>query len=479
MSDPVDLSPLFGLRLRTPRLELRLADRGRARLAWRSSREQGSIRPRRCRSSSRGRIGAVSPRFVDGVRRVPPRAAAELAPRRLAPRPARPVAGDAGDRHRRGSARRSFGCGPDGRDGSWLAQALQGRATAPRCAPRCSSSASPASAPDGRTSARARGQHRVGAGLREARLRRRSARGPSRHEGSSCVSERHRHGGTLSWAVPHDRVEIVGLSLPAALRPVASGVAAPVQRDEELELRIDSLAYGGNGGRARLDGFVVFVRRGLPGDTVRARVTKVQRRHAEAMATEVLDAGPERVEAPCAHFPACGGCRFQDLAYAAQLAAKHAWVERLAAADRRASPSRRSSRSSRPRTSSTTATRWSTRSRRAPDGPELGLHRAGRWDEVLEDRALLAHDRPRQRDPQHDARLGARGAARRRTTRRRGTGYLRHLVHPRGREHGPGARPARHPRARALRPRAADRGADAVPARCGRSTGRSTTRRPR
>ena len=39
---------------------------------------------------------------------------------------------------------------------------------------------------------------------------------------------------------------------------------------------IDSLAYGGNG-VARLNGFVVFVRRGLPGDTVRARVTKVKR----------------------------------------------------------------------------------------------------------------------------------------------------------------------------------------------------------
>ena len=102
-------------------------------------------------------------------------------------------------------------------------------------------------------------------------------------------------------------------------------MAAPVQRDQELELTIDSLAYGGNG-VARLDGFVVFVRRGLPGDTVRARVTKVQRRHAEALATEVVAAGPLRVEAPCAHYPACGGCRFQDLAYDAQVAAKEQWV---------------------------------------------------------------------------------------------------------------------------------------------------------
>src|SRR5216110_3802978 len=102
-------------------------------------------------------------------------------------------------------------------------------------------------------------------------------------------------------------------------------MAAPVQRDQELELTIDSLAYGGNG-VARLNGFVVFVRRGLPGDTVRARVTKVQRRHAEALATEILRPGPQRVEAPCAHYPACGGCKFQDLAYEAQAEAKEAQV---------------------------------------------------------------------------------------------------------------------------------------------------------
>src|SRR5207244_1205412 len=100
-------------------------------------------------------------------------------------------------------------------------------------------------------------------------------------------------------------------------------VAAPVQKDQELELEVESLAYGGNG-VARLEGFVVFVRRGLPGDTVRARVTKVKRNHAEALAVVVLEPGPERVEAPCAHYPACGGCRFQDLAYESQLAQKQA-----------------------------------------------------------------------------------------------------------------------------------------------------------
>src|SRR5438477_8126838 len=98
-------------------------------------------------------------------------------------------------------------------------------------------------------------------------------------------------------------------------------MAAPVARDQELELAIDSLAYGGNG-VARLNGFVVFVRRGLPGDRVRARVTKVKRNHAEALATDVVEPSPLRVDAPCQHYPACGGCRFQDLAYEVQIGSK-------------------------------------------------------------------------------------------------------------------------------------------------------------
>jgi 23S rRNA (uracil1939-C5)-methyltransferase len=155
-----------------------------------------------------------------------------------------------------------------------------------------------------------------------------------------------------------------------------------VQRGEELELRIDSLAYGGNG-VARLDGFVVFVRRGLPGDLVRARVTKVQRRHAEAVTTEVLAAGPNRVEAPCAHYPACGGCRFQDLAYEVQLEAKHSWVE---------DSLRRIAGIPEPPLEQIVGAESVFHYRNkmeysfapGPDGPVLGLHRAGRWDEVLE-----------------------------------------------------------------------------------------------
>jgi 23S rRNA (uracil1939-C5)-methyltransferase len=169
-------------------------------------------------------------------------------------------------------------------------------------------------------------------------------------------------------------------------------VAAPVRKDQELELRIDSLAYGGNG-VARLNGFVVFVRRALPGDTVRARVTKVKRNHAEAVSLEVVEAGAPRVAAPCAHYPACGGCRFQDLAYEAQLAAK---AQQVADALRRIGgfgdlePD--------PPVAATSPFHYRNKLEYSfttlDDGSVgLGFHRAGRWDEVLDvERCWLTTD---------------------------------------------------------------------------------------
>jgi 23S rRNA (uracil1939-C5)-methyltransferase len=202
-------------------------------------------------------------------------------------------------------------------------------------------------------------------------------------------------------------------------------VPAPVTRDEELELKIDSLAYGGNG-VARLNGFVVFVRRGLPGDTVRARVTKVQRRHAEALATEVLERSPLRVEAPCTHYPACGGCRFQDLAYEAQAEAK---------AEQVADSLRRIGGISEPPLEPILPAEEIFHYRnkleysftQLEDGPTLGFHKAGRWDEVLEiERCWLTTDVGNA--IRNAVREWARGDKLIAYDQAEHTGYLRHLV---------------------------------------------------
>src|SRR3954447_25470507 len=210
-------------------------------------------------------------------------------------------------------------------------------------------------------------------------------------------------------------------------------MAAPVQRDQELELTVDSLAYGGDG-VARLDGFVVFVRSGLPGDTVRARVTKVQRRHAEAIATEVIVAGPQRVDAPCAHYPACGGCRFQDLAYDAQRAAKEQWVaaslQRLAGLT---DPPLEPIIGAASQFGYRNKMEYSFTTNDA--APTLGLHRAGRWDEVLEiQKCWLTSDvgnaiRNRMREWAREEKLDA-------YDQETHEGYLRHLMLREGRNTG-------------------------------------------
>ena len=81
---------------------------------------------------------------------------------------------------------------------------------------------------------------------------------------------------------------------------------AKPRRGESLELTIDDLAFGGEGvGRA--DGYVVFVRGGLPGDRLRVRLTEARGRFGRAVIDDVVMPSPERVVPPCPYFGQCGG----------------------------------------------------------------------------------------------------------------------------------------------------------------------------
>ncbi|MCW2949748.1 MAG: rumA, partial [Thermoleophilia bacterium] len=96
---------------------------------------------------------------------------------------------------------------------------------------------------------------------------------------------------------------------------------APVNTGDVVDVEIERLAHGGRG-VARHEGFVLFVGRALPGDLVRARVTRVKRSFAEATAEQVLTPGPETIVPPCPYVGLCGGCPWQRLDYPAQLRVK-------------------------------------------------------------------------------------------------------------------------------------------------------------
>jgi 23S rRNA (uracil1939-C5)-methyltransferase len=202
-------------------------------------------------------------------------------------------------------------------------------------------------------------------------------------------------------------------------------VAAPISTGDEVELRIESLAYGGNG-VGRLDRFVVFVRGGLPGDLVRARATKVKRGFAEATRTALVEPGPDRVPAPCRHFGVCGGCRFQDFAYEQQIAAKEAQVrDALTRLGRFVEP---------PVAPIVPAVEeYGYRNKLeysfAPgdDGLVLGFHRAGRWDEVIDvEECLLTTALGNA--VREAVKQWARAEGLEPYDQESGTGYLRHLV---------------------------------------------------
>lgn len=206
-------------------------------------------------------------------------------------------------------------------------------------------------------------------------------------------------------------------------------------RGDLLEVEIDSLAFGGRG-VARSDGYVVFVAGALPGDRVRAEVTKGKKRFAEARTVELLSPGADRVPDRCVHGgEPCPGAPWQGLPYESQLTHKQ---DQVAEALRRigdlegfeleeivAAPEQ-----------------WRYRNKLEysfgpddKDGVALGFHARGRWDLIVDvDDCKLASEAG------NAARNGVREWARQENVsaydRRAHDGILRNLVVREGRRTG-------------------------------------------
>jgi 23S rRNA (uracil1939-C5)-methyltransferase len=197
-----------------------------------------------------------------------------------------------------------------------------------------------------------------------------------------------------------------------------------LHRGQEIDLTVDSLAFGGRG-VARHGELVVFVSRALPGDRVRARVTKLKRRHAEARTVEVLEAGPGRVTPRCAHFGVCGGCAWQDLDYAEQVRHKAAQVSdalsRLGRIEIELEPIVPAAEQYGYRNKLEYS--WAA----GPEGPSLGFHRAGRWDELVPVETCHIAS-PAGNDVRRAFVRWAREAGPAVYDGETGEGYLRHLV---------------------------------------------------
>ena len=194
----------------------------------------------------------------------------------------------------------------------------------------------------------------------------------------------------------------------------------------ELELEIDSLAQGGRG-IARADGYVVFVTGALPGDRVRARITKSKRDYGEGRVVDLLRPSIERVADSCLHDgEPCPGAPWQALPYERQLEHKADQVgdalRRLGRLDGfELEPIEPASE------------RWRYRNKLEYSFGDrhgklvLGFHRRGSWQEVVDvDDCLLAS--PRNNQARNEVRAWAREAGIPAYDRRSQAGVLRNLI---------------------------------------------------
>ena len=86
-----------------------------------------------------------------------------------------------------------------------------------------------------------------------------------------------------------------------------------------LSLTVEKPAAGGPM-IARHDGRVILVSAAIPGERVRATVTRVSKSVAQAVASAIEEPSPDRRTAPAD--PLCGGCLYNHIAYPRQLSIK-------------------------------------------------------------------------------------------------------------------------------------------------------------
>jgi 23S rRNA (uracil1939-C5)-methyltransferase len=94
-----------------------------------------------------------------------------------------------------------------------------------------------------------------------------------------------------------------------------------------VEIELTGLAHKGAAVGRTDEGLVVFVKDAVPGDRVKAMLTKKRKGTWTANLLEIIRRSEQRTQAICQHFGICGGCSWQNLKYAEQLRQKEILVK--------------------------------------------------------------------------------------------------------------------------------------------------------
>ena len=98
-----------------------------------------------------------------------------------------------------------------------------------------------------------------------------------------------------------------------------------LKKNDELIVTFEDLTHDG-AAVAKVDGYPIFVPQGLTNEKALIRIVKLNKGYGFGKLIEIIEASPQRVEAPCPIYRQCGGCQLQHLSYEGQLEAKHKQV---------------------------------------------------------------------------------------------------------------------------------------------------------
>lgn len=87
------------------------------------------------------------------------------------------------------------------------------------------------------------------------------------------------------------------------------------------EVEVIDIAEDGKG-VARVEDLVVFIEKAVPGDVVDIELLRKKKSFYEAKISRLAQESPHRTIPFCSHFGTCGGCKWQQMDYAAQLTFK-------------------------------------------------------------------------------------------------------------------------------------------------------------
>ena len=90
------------------------------------------------------------------------------------------------------------------------------------------------------------------------------------------------------------------------------------KKNDYVTVTIEDIGSDGEG-IGKVEGFTLFIKDAVIGDTVEAKIIKSKKHYAYARLEKVLQPSPFRVEPKCAYHRQCGGCQIQALSYEKQL----------------------------------------------------------------------------------------------------------------------------------------------------------------